>query len=245
MKRFLLFVFAAVSMTLAGIAQTADYKLNVQNFCELTVVDGINVDYICRPDSAGWAIFSCSPELASRIMFTNKAERLTIQTDADEEPIEGMPKVTVYSASLRKVENSGDSLLRVFSPTPVKNFKAKQIGNGSLEIHGVDATNVDAGITAGKGTLLIDGKAVKATISNVSTGPIDASGLDVPQLKCLIFGTGDVDYAPTDQLRIFGAGTGEVFYHSTPAIITNRSIGVKASAKPDKATEADPLMTEL
>lgn len=92
MKRFLLFVFAAVSMTLAGIAQTADYKLNVQNFCELTVVDGINVDYICRPDSAGWAIFSCSPELASRIMFTNKAERLTIQTDADEEPIKACPK---------------------------------------------------------------------------------------------------------------------------------------------------------
>ncbi len=214
---------------LAAVAQPADYKLNVQNFCELTVVDGVNVEYHCRPDSAGWAIFTCEPEIASRIMFSNNAEKLTIQTDADESPVEGVPLVVVYSASLRRCENSGDSTLTVYLDVPVNQFKAKQIGNGNLVVHNVDAASLEAGVTAGHGSITVDGKAPKASYSNVGSGPIDASGLQAEQVKCFVFGSGNVDCVATEQLKVFGAGSGTVIYHDAPGKITNRSIGVKTS----------------
>lgn len=226
--RLLIFLISIATMFGAAKAQNADYRLNVQNFCELTVVDGINVDYYCRPDSAGWVVFSCEPDIASRIMFDNKAEHLTVQTDADETPIQGVPLLRVYSASLRKIENSGDSAVRAFVEVPVQQFKARQIGNGSLEVHGLDAVIVDAGVTAGCGRLHLDGKADKTTIRNVGTGPIDASGLKSSEVRCFIFGTGDVDCRPKDKLRVFGAGSGIVYYHDKPTKITNRGIGVKA-----------------
>ncbi len=209
-------------------AQVADYKLNVQNFCELTVVDGIGVDYCCSTDSAGWAVFSCEPATASRIMFSNKEEVLTIQTDADEKAITNLPRIKVYSVSLRKVENSGDSTVCIHVTTPVKSFKAKQIGNGMLDIHGLDAGNVDASIMAGCGKLYIEGKTNKVTFKNVSSGPIKGSGLVASEVKCLMLGNGDIECKASDKLSIFGAGSGMVVYHSDPAKIVNRGIGVKA-----------------
>lgn len=232
--RFIFTLFAAAALFVNAQEQPVDYKLNVSNFCELTVVDGVNVDYHCNADSAGWAVFTCLPSVASKIMFSNNAEKLTIQTDADESAIVGVPAITVYSASLRKCENSGDSLVRVFASVPVKAFKARQIGNGRLEVHGVEANSVDAGITAGKGSIAIDGKTPKATLRNVSTGPIDAVGLIADKIKCYIFGTGDIDCTPDSELRLFGAGTGAVYYHSKPDKIANRSIGVKAHDRSQK-----------
>ena len=218
----------------ASADDVATYRLNVHNFSELTVVDGVNVDYYCRPDSSGWAVFYTSPDKASQIMFENKAERLTIRSAADETPIDGLPTICVYSAVLHKVENSGDSLVRVISPAHVEDFKVSQIGNGTIKVTGVDADYVEAGITAGRGQLSIDGKANKAKFKNVSTGPIDASGLVIGQANCFIFGTGDIDCYPKDQLRVYGAGSGKVYYHEKPDKITNRGIGVKVHPVSDK-----------
>lgn len=212
---------------ITAIAETADYKLDVNDFSELVIVDGINVEYFSNPDSAGMAIFSCEPEMASHIMFTHKNDRLTIRTDADEHPIAGVPSVRVYSTSLKHVENSGDSTLRVHVTAPVNTFKAKQIGNGTLIIDNIVADRVEAGITTGKGLLVINGKAQKATITNVSTGPIDASSLEVGDLKCVLFGTGNIEANPIDNLRVYGTGPGAVIYKKQPSKVSNRSIGVK------------------
>ncbi|MDE6575173.1 MAG: DUF2807 domain-containing protein [Muribaculaceae bacterium] len=229
MKRFILaFIISLITITVSAAQPIADYKLKVHDFSELTVVDGINVNCYCRPDSAGWAVFSCDPELASQIMFTNKAERLSIRTAADEAPIKGMPTVTVYCTVLAKVENSGDSLTRVFNVPEVKDFKCRQIGNGKLEVHGVNVANLDAGITAGNGTLYIKGEANKAKYSNVSSGKLDASEVTTVYVNSFVFGTGDIYCAPAERLRIYGAGTGQVLYTGNVQKITNRSIGVKA-----------------
>ncbi len=238
----ILFVFiTALSATVS--AQVADYRLNVQNFCELTVVDGIAVDCYCRPDSAGWAVFSCSPETASRIMFSNNAEVLTIQTDAEDVTVHNIPRIKVYTASLRKVENSGDSLVRVYPEVAVANFKARLIGNGALEIINLDASNVDASVTAGKGSLNISGKSHKVTLKNVGTGPMDTSNLVASEVKCFILGTGDIQCQPVDKLRVFGAGTGKVVYHTQPGKISNRSLGVKAVSS--EAMTAAKLLSRL
>ena len=99
-------LFAGVMALIATIclplsAQAADYSLNVANFCELTVVDGVPVDYVCCADSAGMVVFSAEPGDASKITFSNNKEHLRIQSAADDRPLKGLPRVRVYSASLR------------------------------------------------------------------------------------------------------------------------------------------------
>lgn len=243
MKKALTFIIIILAGVIATQAQKADYKLKVQNFCELTVVDGVGVDYYCRPDSAGWAVFSCEPEMASHIMFGNKAEHLTIQTDADESPIVGIPRVKVYSASLRKAENSGDSIMRIYLTVPVDHFKIMQIGNGDVEVHGLEADKLDAGIAAGNGKMHLDGKTEKATVRNVGTGNIDASELAADEVKCFVFGVGNIHVAPAEKLKVYGAGSGSVYYHRKPKKITNRGIGVK-TAPYSEAMPDDRLVSQ-
>jgi hypothetical protein len=228
MKRIISVLFA---LTFILTARSETFRINVEDFSVLTVVDGIGVDYYCNPDSAGWSVFECEPSLAPHIMFTNKKNSLTIQSDAEDAPIQGLPRVTVYSNALTKVENSGDSLLIVHSTVPVQSFKVKQIGNGSIIVDNIEAKTMDIGITAGKGSISIKGSADKASISNVSTGPIDATGLKVQDVKCTVFGPGNVHVTPTRQLTVYGAGSGHIIYRTKPEKVSNRSIGVKANAE--------------
>lgn len=228
MKQFLT-LFLTIAALCAANAKTDIFRINVADFSGLTVVDGIGVDYFCLPDSAGWAVFECEPSVAPHIMFTNKKNHLTIQSDAEDAPIEGLPRVKVYSNALAKVENSGDSLLIVHTTVPVQSFKVKQIGNGSIIVDHIESKTMDIGITAGKGSIRIAGKADKASISNVSTGPIDATGLSVADVKCTVFGPGNIRVTPSSRLTIYGAGSGQILFRTKPDKISNRSIGVKSN----------------
>lgn len=232
-KIFALLLTALLTLT-ASAAKPSVYRINVGDFSTLTVIDGVGVDYYCRSDSAGWAVFVCEPQMASHIMFSNKKNRLSIQSDADEQPIKGLPRVTIYSTALAKAENSGDSLLHVRTTAPVQSFKVKQIGNGSIVVDSIDARSVDLGITAGNGSLKVSGRADKASVSNVSTGPIDASALTVAEVKATIFGTGDVHITPAHSLTVYGAGKGKIFYRTRPEKVANRSIGVKTATEDEK-----------
>lgn len=236
--KHIIITMALLCVTTAMYAdELAAYRLNVQHFKEITVVDGVSVDYHCRPDSSGWAVFYCTPEIASEIQFENKSDKLTVRTAAEDNSLKGIPTIRLYSSELTKIENSGDSLVRVYSPTHVDRLKISQIGNGKIEAYNVDADNVEVGVTAGKGHLLVTGKAEKAKIKNVSAGPIDASGLLLRQANCYLFGTGDINCSPSEQLRVYGAGSGKVYYHVKPAKITNRGIGVKTMPKEEATKE--------
>ncbi len=57
------------------------------------------------------------------------------------------------------------------------------------------------------------------------------------EVSCFIFGSGNVDCAPTRALKVLGAGGGKVYYHTVPEKITNRSIGVKAVAKSEEDSD--------
>lgn len=228
MKKFVTSLFAAL-LILSAAAQdkVADYRLRVQNFCELTVVDGVGVDYVSHPDSTGWAVFSCMPDMASHIMFENKAEHLTVKTDADESPIRGIPRVKLYSASLRKVTNSGDSLVCVYASVPSDEFRIHIIGNGAVIAKGVEADNVDVRISSGRGHVFVDGKARTCSARNVGTGLIYAADLRCEDFNGFVLGPGNIHCHPSGTLRIYGAGSGVVYYHSEPAHIKRRGLGVK------------------
>lgn len=228
-SRLAIFATFVMGFLSAMASEPADYKLEVQDFTELKVTDNINVDYHCSADSAGWAFFTCPPEMALMLLFSNDKSCLHIQVAAGDTVPVGLPKLHVYSSSLEKVENASDSTLRVLSNVPVVKFKGNVIGNGTLVVSTVEAGTVEAGINTGKGhVVIVDGKAKSVKLSNVGTGPIEAGGLTARKVKVILLGTGDVDCTVTEELSVFGAGSGKVYYKGKPEKVKNRSLGVKA-----------------
>ena len=209
-------------------AQKSLYKLEVGDFSELKVNDGINVEYNCSTDSAGWAYFECDPATAQMLMFTNKKNSLTIQIASEDQPVKSLPTIKIYSMTLQKVENAGDSLVRIGRTFPVNEFKASVIGNGTMIVENIKTNKANLGVNTGNGHLVVTGSSVEANLRNVGTGKLEASGLKAEQVKCNILGTGPVDCNASVSLTVTGAGSGKVYYGGSPQKITNRSIGVKA-----------------
>lgn len=216
---------------LIGVAQSAQkYELKVNDFTELRVDNNIPVDYYCNPDSAGYAVFNANDVQASWILFDNNGRgRLAIQTDADY-PVGGtVPRVKVYSSSLEKVVNSGDSLVRVLNLPSAEKFKAILIGNGRLSVPGVEASKVEASIHSGNGQLSIEGRCTEAKLKLIGTGTILADRLEAVKVKSTIVGTGHIGCSPSEELSISGAGSGSVYYKQFPPTLKSRGVGIKHS----------------
>lgn len=218
------FASTAISMS----AQKSLYKLDVGDFSEFKVTDGLNVEYNCSTDSAGWAYFECDPATAQTLMFTNKKNTLTIQISTDGEPGKELPIIKIYSMTLQKVENAGDSLVRVGKTLPVREFRGSVVGNGTLVIEDLKTHKADLAIRTGNGHLVVNGSTIEANLRNVGTGKLEASGLNAEQVKCNLLGTGPIDCNASVSLTVTGAGSGKVYYGGSPQKITNRAIGVKA-----------------
>ena len=227
-KKILLFLPLLFSLS-SKAEDTTRYELNVNDFIELKVTDGINVDYYCNPDSAGKVVYETVPDLASQIILVQGADKLEIQLATKENgSYSGLPTVTVYSTFLTKIENAGDSLVRAMSVAPGAKFKARVIGNGRLSVRNIEASQVDASIDTGNGSITIYGKAQSASLKSTGRGNIQADGLIAKNVKCSLWGTGSIGCDAEETLSIMGAGSGTVYYKGSP-IIKNRSIGVKTS----------------
>lgn len=222
-------VIAAIAGTAISVcAQKSLYKLDVGDFSEFKVTDGLNVEYNCSTDSAGWAYFECDPATAQTLMFTNKKNSLTIQIATEGEPGKDLPTIKIYSMTLQKVENAGDSLVRIGKTLPVREFKGSVVGNGTLVIEDLKTHKADLAIRTGNGHLVANGSTIEANLRNVGTGKLEASGLNAEQVKCNILGTGPIDCNASVSLTVTGAGSGKVYYGGSPGKISNRAIGVKA-----------------
>ncbi len=220
---------SAVAAILAATpAQAADYKLNVSPFDELQVVNDINVVYRCSTDSAGYVRFSCEPELSSMVLFSNNKNKLKIELadDVTEAQKQRLPTVTVFSAFLGKVENSGDSTVYVDTPSPASTFKARVVGNGTLIARGLRATTIEGKISTGHGHLVLSGEAQTVKLNNTGTGTIEAGGIKAVTGRCSIYGTGSVDCWVTNELTVMGLGSGKIYLKGSPTI-KNRTLGIK------------------
>lgn len=228
-KRFCI-LLAASLLTIAAAAEVKTFNLQLDDFSTLVVTDGINVVYKTMPDSAGYVAFTCDQHMADQLLFTSGRGKLRIQVGipVDDEPLTCLPTVHVYSSSIAKIENSGDSLVEAHLDGPVAKLKLRIVGNGRLVADGIYANNVDAGITTGHGHMVLIGRSASLKLTNVGTGPVEAGSLEAKDVKCWAVGTGPIDCWATERLSIFGAGSGNVYYKGKPAKIVNRSIGVKA-----------------
>lgn len=223
MKRI---TIALLSLTIAIATFAAPFALNVKDFSELKVVDGINVIHKCLPDSAGWVCFDGDESIAPQILFSNDKNKLKIELANDGQPIPNLPVIHVYSSFLAQAENSGDSTLTILAPKPAASLKLRIIGNGTIVAKDIHATKAEGKIDTGKGHLVMTGKVQNVKLSNTGTGRIEAGSLQAETGKCSILGTGPIDCAVSQELTIVGLGSGTVYIKGKPTI-KNRTIGVK------------------
>lgn len=209
---------------------TQRYELKVNDFKELRVDNDIAVDYYCNPDSAGYAVFTATDAQSGWVLFDNNGRgKLSVQTDTDYPAGEKLPRIRVYSSSLEKVVNSGDSLVKVYNLPAADKFKAVLIGNGRLSVPGVEASTVEASIHSGNGQLTIEGRCTEAKLHLVGTGTILADRLEAVKVKATVVGTGHIGCSPSEAITVMGAGSGSVLYRQAPPTIKSRGVGIKHS----------------
>lgn len=214
------FFFITLISVLAGYvsAQTYHYQLHFSDFTELKVVDGINVDYVCDAERAGLVEFYAESSVASAVIFEPSKSKLVIKLATLDSTYIKLPTVKVYSSHLTKVTNEGDSLLRVVSVAPCDQFKAKIIGNGTLSVHNLSATKLNANILSGHGMISVFGRCDDAVLKITGAGQIQADELDAKNVQATITGTGTINCFAESRLTVSGLGSGKLYYRGNPEI---------------------------
>ncbi len=226
MLRHISFLIALLAAALSVQAQTKDYVLKIGDFSELTVSHNVNINYVQDPDSAGYAVYTCSPKHASALTFTNSKGKMKIEVISDE-PVEALlPTVTVYSTSIEKVTNLADSTICVITRAPSNSLSLKVIGNGHIQAPDVYTSKLSAAVEAGSGHIFANGKANEAKYTLASTGSIEAGQVQAEKVKCWTFGTGSIDCHAVEILSVYGATSGTIYYIGNPKI-KKRCVGAK------------------
>ena len=227
MKRVLISIILIVSVLFSANAQTKHHVVKVSDFNRLTVIDNINVNYCCNPDSAGLVVFNCSQEIADALIFSYSSNgRLSIQMNDDFEKLKNLPVLTLYSSTLEEAENAGDSVLRVSKLPPLKNFKVRLTDNGKVIVRGVRASQLELQILSGKGKIIADGSCDDLSLRLVGTGEIQADNVKATNVSCRIMGTGSMGCDVNGgELKVSGSGTGKVYYKGNPSKVTVRKLG--------------------
>ena len=208
-------------------AQTEHRVIKVGDFNRLALIDNINVNYRCSPDSAGLIIVDCTQEIADHLMFSvSKNGRLSIQVDDMYEQLGHLPTLTVYSSTLDEAENAGDSTLRVMGLPPLNAFKVRNTDNGKVLVKGIRASQLELQILSGKGKIIADGSCDNLALRLVGTGEIQADQVVATEVSCRIMGTGSMGcHVNGGELKVSGSGTGKVYYKGTPSKVTVRKLG--------------------
>ena len=227
MKRVLISFVVIAAVALMASSQVQLNVTQVGDFNKLSLVDDINVNYRCNPDSAGYILLTCTKELADHVIFTySSSGRLSIQVDDDLERMRDLPTITVYSKSLDEADNAGDSTLRITGLPPLKSFKVRNIDNGKIILNGVRASELNLQILSGKGKIIANGSCDHLSLRLVGTGEIQADQIQATSVSCRIMGTGTIGCnVQGGELKVSGSGTGKVYYKGNPSKVTVRKLG--------------------
>lgn len=222
-----LMVATFVPVNVSAQSGIAPYNLNVKEFNELKVVDGVNVEYFFDSSKAGTVEFESTPEVASAIIFEpNGKGKLSIKLASRDEKYTNLPVVRVYSSFLTKIENSGDSTVKVLTVAPAPTFEAKLIGNGNLVLNDLQSARVQIKLSTGKGKITASGKCENVKIGLTGAGEINAFDLQAVDAECSLLGTGWIKCSAKDNLKVSGAGTGTVTFKGNP-ITRVKALSVK------------------
>lgn len=202
------------------------YTVEVGTFSRLNVPDNISVIYRCNPDSIGKACFECEDQFADAFLFTNpKSETLKIQISPDFiDRSNLLPVVYVYSEFLTHVESASEKRVQIEHPARQASFKGVLIGNGTLDINGLDCDKATAVLASGNGTVIVSGRCLDSVLKLTGTGRVDALELDTDNVTCQTFGTGDITCRFTDSLTQRGLGSTTIHYKGDPSKVKKKGI---------------------
>ncbi|MDE5843270.1 MAG: DUF2807 domain-containing protein [Muribaculaceae bacterium] len=195
-----------------------DYNFEVGNFRDLKVQDNVNVVYLHTNDTIGHAYYSATQDFENAFIFTNNNGCLKIQVNTEDLGKPGLPILYVSSNNLEKVENYSDYNLRIESNIAADTFSASLIGNGTIVIADLDATNLNAKITAGMGAIIVSGVCTNADFKLTGAGSIEADKLKTQNVNCNILGGGSISTYPLKTLTVKGIGSTRILYRGTPHI---------------------------
>lgn len=211
----LLLPFIAFSMH----AEVQNYKVEVGQFDKIKVQDNVNVVYRCLPDSTGFVQYSGDKEFADAFIITPKTDgTLRIQVSTEDVDNPHLPTLYIYSDFLTSVVNASSFSVLIENPAPCAEFKALQIGNGSISVENVKTNKLLATLNTGNGTVNISGSAVTAILKMVGTGVISADRLRADDVQCKILGSGSIGCWPESKLAVKGIGSTKIYYKGDPKI---------------------------
>ncbi len=224
MKRILSAIIALCAITAVSAAVRT---INVGEFNELVVNDGINVVYSNNKDSIGLVSFDIERQYTSYIMAERSKGKLKIVLDPAAAALKSLPTVYVYSSYLYKAENSKDSTLTIRNVAPGAKIDITLQGNGKIIARNLDAVNISLRLLTGKGTVIASGKCDNLSVSNVGTGEIQADEVAAKNVKASLMGTGTIGCSASETLSVKGLGSGKVYYIGKPVISKSKISNVK------------------
>lgn len=227
MKRVLVSLTLIVAVSLLACAQEVRHEVRVGDFTRLALIDNVNVNYRCNADSAGFAVFTSTQDVADHFMFSLSSKgQLSIQVADEYERTGNVPTITVYSSSLSEAENGGESILRVMDLPPLKTFKVRLTDNGKIIVKNVRSSQLECQILSGKGKIIADGSCDDLSLRLIGTGEIQADQVTAVNVSCRIMGTGTIGcHVNGGELKVSGSGTGKVYYKGQPSKVTVRKLG--------------------
>ncbi len=241
MKKILSAIIALCAIATAGAAQRT---INVGEFNELVVNDGINVVYSNAKDSIGLVAFDIERQYTSYIMAERSKGKLKIMLDPAIAALKTLPTVYVYSSYLYKAENSKDSTLTIRNVAPGAKIDLTLQGNGKIIARNLDAVNINLKLLTGKGTIIASGKCDNLSVSNIGTGEIQADEIAAKNVKASLMGTGTIGCSASETLAVKGLGSGKVYYIGKPVITKSKISNVKIVQLEGGNEEEAPIAAE-
>ena len=225
MRKIILIFSSIISLLAYDTINAERYSLKIGDFNEIKIFNNVNVVYSNNPDSLGYAVFYGTSEFADAFVFSNKNGCLKIEVSTEEFDNPNLPTLHIYSKFLQKAENSSDLTLHIKELAPSPELKVKLIGNGTIIINNIDVTKINAHVSTGNGTIILDGRCTDATYKMVGTGIINAFGLQSERVNCAIFGTGQIRCWGTESIKSKGVGSTKIYYKGSPASVSKSGGG--------------------
>lgn len=218
MQKILISILVFLSAFAVNAQKREVYRLNVGQFDKLLICDDVNVVYKCVPDSSGFVTYEGPKEFADAFIFSNSKGKLKIQVATEDVDKPRLPTLHVYSDYLTWIENSSNHTVTIHNAVSVPVFTARLVGNGKIVSTDIKANEIEGVLATGNGSIILSGKAPKASYKMVGTGLIQADEMECDDVKCSILGSGTIGCWALKKLDIRGIGSTKIYYKGDPEI---------------------------
>lgn len=221
MKKFKILFLAVITLFIASATANAEQvvvkKYNyvysdtiVADFSEVSILNGINVVYTQSEAQAG-KIRIYAPEGNNVVSITSKNGLLSIRYGKGYSRDFGVIMVYVYSKELTSVSCSVGANFTAEKIVSGDKLKLKVLNRSQIRCKNIIYDEVYAKRGLGNGDILLAGKAKKVTYSIIGRGEINADNLIADDVKCKIFGQGDIGCHVDKNISICGIGKGAAY----------------------------------